>query len=191
MNMKLTLLAVAILLGGAAGAAFLFARHSAPSDAPPQDGAMTGFKQKTEAAPTPAAAFLDPDGNAADLTRFRGKVTLVNLWATWCSPCIKEMPSIERLKSKHQSDDFAVVTISEDVKGAPAVAAFYAKNGFADASSYLDPDNAVLHAFGLAGLPTTLLLGRDGQELGRFEGPADWDGPDALRLIDWYVGHKG
>jgi thiol-disulfide isomerase/thioredoxin len=191
MNIKLTLLAVAIVLGAGTGTAFYFGRHSAPSDAPPQDGAMAAFKRQTTDAPVPPVAFLDPAGNAADLTRFKGKVTLVNLWATWCSPCIKEMPSIERLKAAHQNNDFEVVTISEDVKGAPAVAAFVTKNGMDGLSSYLDPENAMSEAFGLNGLPTTLLLGRDGRELGRLEGPAEWDGSDAVRLIDWYVAHSG
>jgi thiol-disulfide isomerase/thioredoxin len=189
MNIKLKLLGVVVLLGAAAGAGY-FALHLAPSGAPPQDGVMVGFLPAAPA-PMPAVAFLDEDGKDTDLTRFKGKVTLVNLWATWCTPCIKEMPSLERLKTARESDHFTVATISEDIQGATAVDAFFTKNGVAGLPRYLDPKNAFNRAFKLNGLPTTLLLDRDGHEIGRFEGIADWDGPEALRLVDWYIAHPG
>jgi thiol-disulfide isomerase/thioredoxin len=191
MNIKRALVGVVVLLGAAAGGAGYIALHSAPSGAPPQDGVMAGFQRQADPAPMPAVAFIDEAGNATDLSRFKGKITLVNLWATWCSPCVKEMPSLERLKTARKSDQFDVATISEDVQGAPAVEAFFAKNGLAGLPRYLDPKNAMTRAFKLNGLPTTLLLDREGREIGRFEGVADWDGPEALRLIDWYVAHAG
>jgi thiol-disulfide isomerase/thioredoxin len=191
MNIKLTLLTVVIVLVAAAGAASYVALHSAPSDAPPQDGAMAAFQPASKPAPAPEAAFLDEDGKPTDLTRFKGKVTLVNLWATWCTPCVKEMPSLERLRTERENDHFAVATISEDIQGATAVDAFFTKNGLAGLPRYLDPKDALTRAFRLNGLPTTLLLDRDGREIGRFEGIADWDGPEAMRMIDWYVAHAG
>jgi|HubBroStandDraft_1064217.scaffolds.fasta_scaffold00005_111 thiol-disulfide isomerase/thioredoxin len=191
MNIKLKLLAVVILLGGAAGAIGFAVSHLAPSDAPPQDGVMAGFQRRPAPAPLPAVEFLDEAGNATDLSRFKGKLTLVNLWATWCQPCIKEMPSLDRLKAAREGDRFTIATVSEDVKGAAAVEPFLAKNSLGGLPRYLDPKNALLRAFGAAGLPTTLLLDGAGREIGRLEGPADWDGPEAMGLIDWYIAHPG
>jgi thiol-disulfide isomerase/thioredoxin len=164
--------------------------HSARSDAPPQDGVMAKFKLQA-AAQAASASFLDETGQATDLTRFKGKVTLVNLWATWCQPCIKEMPSLERLMTQRESEHFTVATISEDAKGAAAVEPFFAKNGLAGLPRFVDPELALSQAFKVDGLPTTLLLDAEGREIGRFEGPAEWDGPEALRLIDWYLAHQG
>jgi thiol-disulfide isomerase/thioredoxin len=191
MNIKLTLLGAVILLGAAAGAVVVARQHSAPSDAPPQAGEMARFQRQAPPAPVPPAGFIDETGNPTDLTRFKGKVTLVNLWATWCQPCIKEMPSLGRLKAARGNDHFAIATISEDIKGAEAVEPFFAKNDLAGLPRYLDPKNAVGRAFKVNGLPTTLLLDGDGREIGRFEGGAEWDDPNALRLIDWYIAHAG
>ncbi|MEI9982508.1 MAG: TlpA disulfide reductase family protein [Aliidongia sp.] len=191
MNIKLVLSTVVILLVAAAGAAGYIALHSAPSDASPQDGAMAGFQRAASTGAAVEAAFLDEDGKPTDLSRFKGHVTLVNLWATWCSPCVREMPSLERLRAARENDHFVVATISEDTQGASAVDAFFAKNGLAGLPRYLDPKDALSHAFKINGLPTTLLLDSDGHEIGRFEGEADWDGPAALRLIDQYAGHAG
>jgi thiol-disulfide isomerase/thioredoxin len=191
MNIKLTLLGVVVLIGAAAGAVGFTRLHSAPSDAPPQDGEMAKFQRQAPPAPVAPAGFIDETGNATDLTRFKGKVTLVNLWATWCQPCIKEMPSLERLKAARSNDHFAIATISEDLKGADAVDPFFAKNDLAGLPRFLDPKNEVGRAFKVNGLPTTLLLDGEGREIGRFEGGAEWDDPSALRLIDWYVAHAG
>jgi thiol-disulfide isomerase/thioredoxin len=190
MNIRLLLVTVVILLGVGAGFAGYMALHSAPSDAKLQVAAMPSF-QRADAAQPVAAAFLDEDGKATDLSRFKGHVTLLNLWATWCAPCIREMPSLERLRTARENDHFSVVTVSEDIQGAKAVDAFFAKHGLAGLPRYLDPQDALLHAFRVNNLPTTLLLDAEGREIGRFEGEADWDGPAVLRLIDQYAGKAG
>jgi thiol-disulfide isomerase/thioredoxin len=190
MDIKLKLLGVVVILG-AAGFAGYAALHSAPSDAPPQDGVMAEFHRQPAPVAVSGAAFTDEAGNDADLSRFEGKVTLINLWATWCQPCIKEMPSLARLKAAREGSHFAIATISEDLQGAKAVDAFFAKNDIGGLPRYLDPKNTISHAFKVEGLPTTLLIDGKGREIGRFEGGAEWDGPDALRLIDWYIAHAG
>jgi len=190
MNIRLLLVTIVILLGAGAGFAGYRALHSAPSGAPLQDTAMPRF-QRADAAEPVAARFLDEDGKPTDLTRFKGHVTLLNLWATWCSPCVREMPSLERLRTARENDHFVVATISEDIQGAKAVDAFFAKNGLAGLPRYLDPQDALLRAFKVNGLPTTLLLDSEGREIGRFEGEADWDGAAILRLIDQYAGKAG
>jgi thiol-disulfide isomerase/thioredoxin len=190
MNIRLLLVTIVILLGAGAGFAGYRALHSAPSGAPLQDTAMPRFQRADTAEPV-AADFLDEDGKPTDLTRFKGHVTLLNLWATWCSPCVREMPSLERLRTARENDHFVVATISEDIQGAKAVDAFFAKNGLAGLPRYLDPHDALLRAFKVNGLPTTLLLDDEGREIGRFEGEADWDGAAILRLIDQYAGKAG
>ena len=191
MNIRLLLVTIVVLLGAGAGIAGYFALHSAPSGAKPQDTAMAGFEPAASPAEPVAVSFLDEDGKPTDLSRFKGHVTLLNLWATWCSPCVREMPSLERLRTARENDHFVVATISEDIQGAKAVDAFFAKNGLAGLPRYLDPQDALLRAFKVNGLPTTLLLDSDGREIGRFEGEADWDGPAALRLINRYAGKAG
>jgi thiol-disulfide isomerase/thioredoxin len=199
MNIRLLLVTIVVLLGVGAGFAGYEALHSAPSGAAPQDtaqsgaksGAIEGFQPLASPAVPVAASFLDEDGKPTDLSRFKGHVTLLNLWATWCSPCVREMPSLERLRAARESDHFVVATVSEDIQGAKAVDAFFTKNGLAGLPRYLDPQNTLGHAFKVEGLPTTLLLDPEGREIGRFEGEADWDGPAALNLIDRYAGKAG
>ncbi|MGB8840995.1 MAG: TlpA disulfide reductase family protein [Aliidongia sp.] len=191
MNIRLVLLGGVILLGTVIGSFKFLMPHSAPSDAPPQDGAITGFHPLAAPLTVPAGDFIDEVGKAADLSRFKGKVTLVNLWATWCQPCIREMPSLERLKAAREGAHFTVATISEDIKGGLVVEPFFAKSGLSSLPRYIDPKNTLLRAFGVEGLPTTLLLDSEGREIARFEGAAEWDGPDAMRLLDWYIEHAG
>jgi thiol-disulfide isomerase/thioredoxin len=114
-------------------------------------------------------------------------LTLVNFWATWCGPCVAELPSIDRLKRAHSSDAFAVETISEDQGGKIAVEDFFKKDGIVALPEYVDTSAQFSELLKLDGLPTTILLDAEGRELGRFEGDTDWSGPDAANLIDWYL----
>jgi thiol-disulfide isomerase/thioredoxin len=122
-------------------------------------------------------AFVDGEGHPARLADFRGQVVLVNLWATWCLPCRHEMPALDRLQAKLGGPDFQVVALSVDRGGAAVVRRFYETAGVRHLSVFLDIAGAVLPQVGAAGLPTTLLFDRDGHEIGRFVGPAEWDGP--------------
>jgi thiol-disulfide isomerase/thioredoxin len=188
MSMKRKLLglsAVAVLAAGVVTTGVL----GRTSDGPPLDGTVAQFSPQVPPAPAPEAGFEDGQGHQMDLSAFRGKVALVNLWATWCAPCVKELPALLRLKQAHDGADFVVVTISEDRQGAKAVDPFLEKNGWTGLTHYVDQPGAVARALGVRGLPTTLLLGPDGKELGRMEGGAEWDDADAVRLIDWYRTH--
>jgi len=156
-------------------------------EAPPLAGAMHEFILQTPPAPAPDVAFSDGDNATLGFKDFKGKVTLVNLWATWCAPCVKEMPSLEALKQARGGADFDVVTISEDHGGRKLVDPFFEKNNLTALPRYTDADSAVGRAFRVRGLPTTVLLDRDGNEIGRFEGGANWSGSDALALIDWAI----
>ena len=125
-------------------------------------GQVANFTLNREAKPTATAAFADADGRAASFADFRGKVVLVNVWATWCAPCVREMPTLARLEAALGGEDFAVVAIAVDRQGMPAVARFYGTHGIANLPPFVDPSYAVPRALGVVGLPTTVLLDRAG-----------------------------
>jgi thiol-disulfide isomerase/thioredoxin len=108
---------------------------------------------------------------------------LLNLWATWCGPCRREMPSLERLQTR-LGDKIKVLAISEDIAGNKAVAPFVAKLGLKAIKTYLDPKSTLTQAFKVDGLPTTFLIDRRGQILGRVEGEAEWDSSKMLSVIE-------
>lgn len=133
--------------------------------------------------PAPGFPFTDRDGRPVTLADFRGKVVLLNLWATWCPPCIQEMPSLDRLQAQLGGADFQVVALSLDRGGAKLVLPFYEKAGIAHLPVYLDPPSAAMEALRSRGLPTTYLIDREGRVLGRLEGQAAWDAPAAMDLV--------
>lgn len=182
LKVKLFVVTLFIVTGGAVATAL-----ADKGDAPPLAGAMHEFILQTPPAPAPAVAFSNGDNATLGFKDFKGKVTLVNLWATWCAPCVKEMPSLQALKQARGGADFDVVTISEDKTARKVVDPFFEKNNLADLPRYTDAESAVGRAFRVRGLPTTMLLDRDGNEIGRFEGGANWSGSDALALIDWAI----
>jgi thiol-disulfide isomerase/thioredoxin len=132
--------------------------------------------------PAPEVAFTDTAGNPAALADFKGKLLLVNLWATWCQPCLREMPSLEKLQES-QGDQLIVAALSEDRGGAKVVEPFVAKLGLAKVKVYLDPKSEVGHAFAVRGLPTTVVIDAEGQLVGRIEGAAEWDMPKMLMAL--------
>lgn len=132
----------------------------------------------------PELRFTDASGAALTLADFRGKVLVLNLWATWCVPCRKEMPTLDRLQAKLGGADFEVVTLSLDRDGQSKVQGFYEKTGIARLKIYIEESSgAVSRDLNVIGLPTTLLIDRKGRELGRLIGPAEWDSPAILGVI--------
>jgi len=126
--------------------------------------------------------FADGDGNALDLGAFAGRVVLVNLWATWCAPCVREMPALDRLEAKLGGPDFAVVAISID-RSLDLVNRFFADTGITHLTRYIDPKRRAHVALGAQSLPFTVLLDREGRVRGRVIGPAEWDSPAATAVI--------
>jgi thiol-disulfide isomerase/thioredoxin len=117
------------------------------------------------------------------LADWRGKVVLLNLWATWCLPCRKEMPSLDRLQKEMGSDKFEVVAISVDRKGAAASKKFLDETQVERLALYVDATARLSSELRVVGLPATLLLDAQGREIGRLLGGAEWDSEDAKRLI--------
>lgn len=131
----------------------------------------------------PELTFRGAGDRPLTIADFRGRVVLLNFWATWCAPCVEEMPSLERLQAAVGGADFEVVAISIDRQGARLVEAFFARLGIARLAMYLDPSGASARVLNLPGLPTTLLIDREGREVGRLPGNASWDTPAAQALI--------
>lgn len=148
-------------------------------------GEMSKFVLPAEAAPSPVNAFQDASGADRRIADFRGKVTVVNLWATWCGPCVIEMPTLAKLAASYEGKPLEVVAISVDrAEDAEKAKAFIAKH--APLAFYHDPKMALPFAFKPAatGMPTTIVYGADGVERGRLAGGADWSGKDAKALLD-------
>ena len=153
-------------------------------------GTLAAFLVKPERKPLPDFAFQDGAGKPLKLSDWKGRVVLVNLWATWCAPCRKEMPDLSKLEKELGSDQFEVVAISVDRKGAEASAAFLKETGVDNLKLYIEPSTRIVNDLKSAGLPATLLIDREGRELGRILGPADWASPEAMALIKAALAQK-
>jgi len=131
----------------------------------------------------PAVAFTDESGRATAFEQFRGRVVLLNVWATWCVPCREEMPTLDRLQAQLGGPDFEVVALSIDQGGVAEVRKFYQEVGIKHLRIYNDPTADATARLNILGIPATLLIDRAGREVGRALGPAEWDAPDVAELI--------
>lgn len=182
-------LAVAAALGQALlRTSFEGASAAAEKPASLAVGSISNFTLFVQPKPVPRAQFKDAAGRAIDLTAFRGKVVLVNLWATWCLPCRLEMGSLDRLQAELGGADFAVVAISLDREGPGAVERFFKEIGIKNLALYIDDTTKAGREFGARGLPVSFLLNREGMEVGRLIGPAEWDTKEAVTLMRNFMG---
>ncbi|MBP2292583.1 TlpA family protein disulfide reductase [Azospirillum rugosum] len=138
--------------------------------------------------PMPPLSFLDGEGRRVDVSEFKDKLVLLNLWATWCAPCVKEMPALDRLQAQLGGEGFQVVALSVDRGGKDQVQPFYQKIGVSNLGLYLDPSSSSMQALSLRGLPTTLLVDQEGRELGRIEGAVEWDSPEVVAFLRKHMG---
>jgi len=159
--------------------------------AKPEAGAeaLTGELDRSHAGEAIAQVTLtDPSGATLDLSQTRGKPVLLNLWATWCAPCVTEMPLLDALAGE-LGGDVRVLTVSEDMKGAELVAPFFADKKFANLPQWMDPKNDLAIAFGGASLPLTVLYDAEGKEVWRVIGGFDWSSAEARGLVDEGLGN--
>ena len=150
-------------------------------------GEVTAFVFKKEPEALADVAFVDGQGKPRTLADWKGRVVLLNLWATWCAPCRKEMPGLSRLQKELGSDKFEVVALAVDRAGAEAAAKFLASIDAKDLALYVDATERSGTALRAVGMPTTILIDAGGREIGRLTGPAEWDSPEAKRLIGAYL----
>jgi thiol-disulfide isomerase/thioredoxin len=173
-------------------------RHPAPSTPPSAQntggnlsaastgdgkGGMTKLVRAAEPKPLPETAFQDEAGRTKSLADWKGKVVLVNLWATWCAPCKLEMPSLSRLQAQLGGADFAVLPISLDRQGVELPRKFLASNNLGNLPLLIDPTAGLAGKLDAIGLPASLILDREGREIARLLGPAEWDSAPAIEVI--------
>jgi thiol-disulfide isomerase/thioredoxin len=159
-----------------------------PGVNPLSKGDMAAFVFKKQPEPLPEFTFVDGTGAERSLKDWKGKVVLLNLWATWCAPCRKEMPALDRLQQALGSDGFEVVALSVDRGGAEASKKFLDQINIEALKLYVDPTARATSQLKAVGLPATLLIDAQGREIGRLTGPAEWDSEDARRLVQAVLG---
>ncbi len=138
------------------------------------------------ALPTPRKLdlhFTAADGTPRSLADYAGKAVVLNLWATWCVPCVREMPALDDLAKLVAGDGVVVLPVSSDHGGASVVQNFYTQHGIRNLPVLLDPRDMIGHSLNVRGIPTTLLIDPQGQEVGWLEGSADWSSPDAVTVV--------
>ena len=178
LRLSFTLLASAVLLAGC----------SREERSPPQEeakGALPGEIDRSHAGDLmPAVALTDPDGKALNTGALSGTPVLLNLWATWCAPCVKEMPMLDAIAGDY-GDRLRVIVASQDLGGAEKVVPYFEKAKFAHLEPWLDRENELMTAIAPEGvLPTTVLYSSSGEEVARVIGEFDWESPEAEALID-------
>jgi thiol-disulfide isomerase/thioredoxin len=176
---------VAIAAVIAAGAVTLVFTHRADDQggSPPLAGTVAHFSLSNPRLPAPAVAFSDVEGKEVSLAAFRGRVVLVNFWATWCLPCLKEMPALDRLQARVGNADLVVAAVSIDRGGRATAEPWLEQNGIRNLTLYLDPAARTAMAFRVSELPVSVLIDRGGNVVGRMVGPAEWDAPEAEALV--------
>jgi thiol-disulfide isomerase/thioredoxin len=207
---RFAMIALGCVVGVAAGLAAVYgigAMQSNPADAackpaaelarrlaPLARGEVAAVGIAAEPKRLPALTFAGADGKPRTLADFQGKTVLLNLWATWCVPCRKEMPALDALQAKLGGEDFQVVAINIDTRNLEKPRTWLQEVGITKLGYYADPSAKVfqeLKAIGKAfGMPTTLLVDARGCELGALAGPAEWSSEDAVKLIETAMGRS-
>ena len=168
----------------------VFSAASAPAraaDGPKLEGHMEIFQLASGTRPRPEITWKDGNGKTVSLKDFDGKVVLVNFWATWCAPCVRELPSLDRLAASLDGQEFNVVAINIDRGGKPVARKMLRRLKLKNLDLYLDRENTAVRRFGVRQMPTTYVFNRKGREVGKLEGAAEWDEPEAVALVKYFI----
>jgi thiol-disulfide isomerase/thioredoxin len=175
---------LALAAGGTLAAAFAARKPHAEEPA-----ALASALRKVDPPEAlPDVPFLSADGAEHHLAAYHGQGVVVNLWATWCAPCVAEMPFLAALAAAVAPDRIAVLPLSSDRGGATTVSAWFKAHGVTGLPVLLDPKSAVVSAWKARGIPTSFVINRQGLCCGRLEGAANWSAPDAIALVRKLVG---
>jgi thiol-disulfide isomerase/thioredoxin len=177
LRLRLALLFLAVAAAAAAAGIYLSLGASKPGVG------GTPFARASAPKPMPELRFEDGAGRARTLADFRGKLVLLNVWATWCAPCREEMPALDRLQAELGGPSFEVVALSVDQQGPEVARRFLGEIGVKSLALYIDRSASAAFKLDTPGLPVSLLLDRQGREIGRHLGPAKWDAPEVLQSL--------
>ncbi len=158
-------------------AAAFWPRKPLAQEAGDQDGGIGELLVADPPKVLPALSWLDADGGRHSLSDYAGQGVLLNFWATWCGPCVAELPSLARLAAQLKERGVVVVPVSTDAGGAADVRRFYAGHGITGLGVWLDPRQEAMDRVAVLGLPTTLIIDRKGRESARMAGGTDWMAP--------------
>lgn len=158
---------------------------------PPRAGEMLRFELADTDVGSPEISWSDAEGRPVTLAKFSGKVVLLNYWASWCPPCLAELPSLNRLQTKIGGDDFVVVAVNTDQGGKPVAEKFATQLKLDALDLYLDPQSASYQILGGRVMPMSYLFDRQGTFLGLLRGSAEWDSPDAIALMSYFKKNPG
>ena len=197
--MRLPLPTTVPVLGAALTALALAAPWPSPAKAEATPAALEALREGemdklvVHPAPQPAVdgSFTDVDGGSHSLADFRGKVVVLNFWATWCAPCREEMPSLDRLQAEKGGADLAVVTVATGRNSPQGITRFFEDEGITALPRYTDADMSLARSMAVFGLPVTVILDRDGQEVARLTGGADWNSDSARAILAAIAASKG
>ena len=155
---------------------------------PPLEGPLAGnFTLLAPPVPAPEVAVGDAFGGQRKLADYKGSVVLVNFWATWCAPCVYEMPSLDRLQAALGEEGLTVMAVSVDRQGLPLVRDFYRDNRLQALDIFLDPYGDLATELKVQGLPTSFLIDKRGRVVGKLQGSLEWDIPEVEKLIRYYL----
>jgi thiol-disulfide isomerase/thioredoxin len=159
-------------------------KADAPQAPAVETEAGKGLDRSHKGQPAPAVKFKNPDGGTFDLSKFKGTPVLVNLWASWCAPCIKELPTLQKLESA-QADEgkLGIIAVSQDMAPQGSVDAFLSERDIGRFAAFHDPDMGLSSALGVQILPTTVLYDAQGREVWRYVGDMDWTSAEAAKLL--------
>jgi thiol-disulfide isomerase/thioredoxin len=179
---RLTVIAVAAGAALLLLLAVLYWMSAVTVHAPP---ATLSLLKRSPARPAPVAVFSGEDGKLHSLAEFKGRLVLVNLWAPWCGPCVKELPALASLQKALPGGHFAVVTVDVSRDSQAGARDFLKSHGAGTLPANVDANAALLRAFGGYGLPMSILIDKDGNEIARAEGAPDWSAPESVSYLKW------
>lgn len=156
-----------------------------------REGLMKKLQFHAEPLDISTSPFADEAGNERLLDEFRGQYVVLNFWATWCAPCRKEMPSLERLQTELGGEDFRVVTIATGRNTPAGIERFFAETEVTELPGFMDIDNGIADDMSVLGLPITVIINPEGQEIARMRGDAEWDTESAKAIISALIAGDG
>jgi thiol-disulfide isomerase/thioredoxin len=181
---RLILLSLIPLLVAACDRQKAEAPQAEPVAAGEAEATGKGIDRSHQGQAAPSAGFNNPDGGAFDLTKFKGAPVLVNLWASWCAPCIKELPTLQKLEqAQAAAGKLGVIAVSQDMAPKASIDAFLKGKGIGRFAAYHDPEMALSSALDVQIMPTTILYDALGKEVWRYTGDLNWSGPEAAKLL--------